>query len=135
MIGGDERPHLRALRGRVADLYALHRALEERHEPVESASLDKDARPCAAVLPGVAEKSCGSGGRGCLQVRVGEDDVRGLAAKLQGYALDRTCCGGHDPAPYLGRAGKGDLRYVRVLGETLPDRPARSRNDVHDALR
>ena len=56
-----------------------------------------------------------------LEVGVGEDDVRGLAAQLEGDALDRARGAAHHLLPDLGRAREADLRHVRVLDEPRAD--------------
>ena len=82
------------------------------------------ARAGAAVLPGVAEDRERRGGRGRLEVGVGEDHVGGLAAELEGDPLDRRGRALGDPAADLGRAGEGDLGDVGVLDEALGRRPS-----------
>ena len=57
---------------------------------VERAALDEDPRARAAVLAGVAEHRQRRRGGGGLEVRVGEDDVRRLAAELERHSLDRV---------------------------------------------
>ena len=79
----------------------------------------EDPRARAAVLAGVAEHRQRRRRRGPLEVGVGEDDVRALAAQLERDALDRRRRAGRDRAPDLGRAGEGDLGHVGVLDEPL----------------
>src|SRR5919202_5219215 len=134
VIGRDKRSHLRLLVLRVPDAEALDRRLEEVEEVVEDRALHEDARAGAAVLPRVVEDRGGGGGPGLLQVGVGEEDARRLAAELEGDPLDRPRGGGHDLAPHLGRAREGDLRHVGVLGEALADLAAWPHDDVDRAL-
>ena len=82
-------------------------------------ALDEDPRARAAVLAGVAEHGHRRRGGGRLDVGVGEDDVRGLAAELERDALDRVGRARGDPAADLGRAGEGDLGDVGVLDQAV----------------
>src|SRR2546425_473131 len=79
---------------------------------IGSRLLDEDPRPRTAVLSGVAEdgqRRCRGGG---LEIGVGEDHVRRLAAELERDALDGLR-GERTNAPTdLGRSGEGDLRDV-----------------------
>src|SRR5215212_1585916 len=135
VLGGDERAHVGRLVEWVADAEALDRRLHEGEEVVEDAPLDEDARAGATVLPGVAEDGGWSFAGGLLEVGVGEDHVRRLAAELEGYALYGACGALGDPPPHLGRSGEGDLRDVRTLDQALPDFAPRPDDDVHDAPR
>jgi hypothetical protein len=94
----------------------------------------KDARARAAVLPRVAEHGAWGRRRRLLQVRVGIDDVRGLAAQLQRDPLDRLGGAGRDAPAHLGGARERDLRHVGVLHEPLSAHRAGPGDDVHDTL-
>ena len=87
-------------------------------------ALDQDPRARAAVLAGVAEHRRRRRGRGGLEVGVGEDDVRRLAAELERHPLDRLRGAGGDPAADLGRAGERDLGDVGVLDQAAARRPS-----------
>src|SRR5215212_4530913 len=134
VLGGDERAHVSRLVEWVPDAEALNRRPHKGEEVFENAPLDEDARAGAAVLPGVAEDGDWSFAGGLLQVGVGEDHVRGLAAELEGYPLYGAGGALGDPPSHLGRAGEGDLRDVRTLDQALPDLAPRPDDDVHDAL-
>src|SRR5918993_925099 len=134
VVGGDQRSHLRRLVERVPDPETLYYGLHEREELVEGAFLDQDARAGAAVLPGVTEDGDGRRSGGLLQVGIGEDNVRGLAPQLQGDALYGACGPRHDALADLRGTREGDLGYVRVLDEPLPDLAPRTDHDVDDAL-
>src|ERR671913_2237306 len=134
VVGGDQRSHLRLLVQRVPDPETLYHGLHEREELVEGAFLDQDARAGAAVLPGVTEDGDGRRSSGLLQVGIGEDNVRGLAPQLQGDALYGACGPRHDSLADLRGTREGDLGYVRVLDEPLPDLAPRTDHDVDDAL-
>src|SRR5215212_11358594 len=135
VLGGDERAHVGRLVEWVADAEALDRRLHEGEEVVEDAPLNEDARAGATVLPGVAEDGDGRARGSLLQVGVGKDDVRGLAAEFEGDPLYGAGGALGDLLPHLGRAGEGYLRNVRMLDEALPDFTSRSDHHVDDALR
>ncbi len=130
----DQRAHLGLLVERVPDLHPLDALLERGHEVVDGGSLDEDARPRAAVLPGVVEDGIGRRRGGRLDVCVGEDDVGRLAAQLQRHPLDRVGGPAGDPGADLGRPREGDLGDVGVLDQALAADRARSRHDVEHAL-
>ena len=134
LAGGDQRTHLGRWVERVADADRLDVLGEQRREAIERRFLDEHPRARAAVLAGVGEHSAGRRRRGGLEIGVGEDHVRRLAAELERDALDRRGGGGGDRAPHLGRAREGDLRDVRVLDEPLPARAPRPDDDVDDPL-
>ena len=77
--------------------------------------------------PALPKTAAGAGGRGRLEVGVGEDHVRRLAAELERHPLDRLRGAGGDPAADLGRAGEGDLGDVGVLDQALAADRARAR--------
>ena len=85
----DQRAHLGRLVGRVADLDPAVASTRSSRKRSYAERCDEDARAGAAVLAGVVEDRVRSGGRGALEVGVGEDDVRRLAAELERHALDR----------------------------------------------
>ena len=70
-----------------------------------------------------------------LEVGIGEDDVRGLAAELERHALDRPGGALHHAAADLGRAGEADLGDVGMLDQTLADLGALADDDLDDAFR
>src|SRR5215210_9324179 len=134
VVGGDQRSHLRLLVKRVPDPETLYHGLHEREELVEGALLDKDARAGAAILPGVTEDGDGRRSGGLLQVGVGEDHVRGLAAQLQSDALYGAGGAGHDALADLRGTRESNLRDVWVLDEPLPDLAPRPDDDVDGTL-
>src|SRR5205814_6321257 len=102
---------------------------------VDGASLHEDPRARAAVLACVPEDGERRGGGRALEIRVGEDDVRRLAAELERDALDRLRRDLADPTPDGGRAREGDLRDVGVRDEPLADHAPWPGDDVEHALR
>ncbi len=114
---GDQRAHLGLLVGRVADPYGLDGGGEQVQEPVVHGPLDEDAGAGAAVLAGVVEEGHGGGGRGRLQVGVGEDDVGALAAEFQGDALEEGRALGQHLSAHGGGPREDDLGDARVLDE------------------
>ena len=77
--------------------------------------------------PALPKTADGAAAAAALDVGVGEDDVRRLAAELERHPLDRLRRARGDPAPDLGRAGEGDLGDVGVLDQPLPADAARAR--------
>ena len=134
VLRGDQRAHLGRLVAGSPTFTLRGRGDEQVGEAVVGAALDEDARARAAVLAGVVEDGVRRGGRGLLEVGVGEDDVRGLAAELERDALDRRGGAFHHGAADLGRAGEADLRDVGMLDEALADDRALADDDVEHAL-
>src|SRR5262249_25413481 len=116
---GVERVARRHLAGALDDLL---------HERVVDRLLNQQARARGAQLALPVEDPVARALRGGVQVGVGEDDVRRLAAELHRDALDGPRRGAEDRLARLGLAGEGDLVDARVLGHRLPDHRARTRN-------
>ena len=70
-----------------------------------------------------------------LEVGVGEEDVRRLAAELERDLLQRVGRAPHDDLADLGAAGERDLVDVRVRDDRRAGRFADARDDVDDAGR
>ena len=134
VLRGDERAHLGSFVEGVSDLKPSTAGCIRERKSSKTLLLDEDARAGAAVLPGVAEDGGGGFAGGLLQVGVGEDNVRRLAAQLQRYPLYGAGGALGDPLTHLGRAREGYLRDVGMLDEALPDLAPRPYDDVHDAL-
>ena len=134
MLRGDERAHLGLFALRIADLHVACCVDEQLDETVVCRLLDQDARARATVLAGVVEHGVGCRGRCFLEVRVGEDDVRRLAAELERHAFDRSGRALHHAASDFGRAGEPDLRDVGMLDEALSDHAARPDDHVDHAF-
>lgn len=90
--------------------------------------------PAEQVWLAVAEGRGGDGGQRQIEVGVGEDDDRGLAAQLGdgGHHVGRGGLGDLDAGRH--RAGEGDLVDVRVAGQG-GSRLAVAGDDVQDAWR
>ncbi len=98
-------------------------------------AFDEDAGAGAAVLSGVVEEGHGGGGRGGLQVGVGEDDVGALAAEFEGDALEvRGALGPHLLADGR-RPGEDDLGDAGVFDEGVPGDRAVPGEHLEHALR
>ena len=88
---------------------------------VEDRAMDIKPRAGAAALAVIEENRLGRAGNGVLQIGVGEDDVRALAAQLQRDLAESFGRGLHDQLADFRRAGEGDLIDARS------ERPARPR--------
>ena len=89
------------------------RSLELADHDVVHALLDEQARAGAADVALVEVDAVDDALDGLIDRRVGEDDVRRLAAELEREALLRPGGGALDALADLGRAGEGDLVDVR----------------------
>ena len=132
--GRDERPHLGRIVQRIADADAAGGLDEVVQKSVVDRLLDQDARARAAVLAGVVEHGVRRRRGGPLQIGVGEDHVRGLAAELERDALDRRRRALHHLPADLRRAREADLGHVRVLDEPRADDRALADEHVDDAF-
>src|SRR5207248_297594 len=87
MLRRDQRPDLRFRIERIAELQLLRLCGELRDEVVVDRALDEHARARLAALPGgVVDRPHGARDR-VGEVRVGEDDIRALAAELERETL------------------------------------------------
>src|SRR5690606_6448744 len=114
LLGRDQRPDPRLRVERVAGLEASGTLDDLRDELVVDRLVDQEPRAGRARLARVVEDPAERApGRG-LEVRVGEDDVRRLAAQLERDRLHRFGRLAHDLLPDLGRARERDLVDARV---------------------
>ncbi len=121
MRRGDQRPHLRLRIERVADLDLLgprHELLQKRGA---HALLHEHARAVRANLALCIEVAEDCGGDGVVEVGVGKDDQRRLAAELHGDVLQRAGGGGHDPFSRRHRAGERDFGDPRMCRKRRAD--------------
>ena len=88
------------------------------------ALLDEQPRAGAADVALVEEDAVDDPLDGLVERRVREDDVRGLAAELEGEALVGAGERALDALADVGRAGEGDLVDVRVVTSAAPVSPA-----------
>src|SRR5207248_7686135 len=108
---------------------------ELRHEVVVERLFDEHPRTRFAALPGrVVDRPDGARDR-VVELRVGEDEVRALAAELEGDPLDRLGREAHDLRPGGGRAREGDLVDAGMPDEVRADRRAGAGDDVDRAGR
>ena len=88
------------------------------HELVVDRGLDVDALDGDAGLAGVAHRVVGGGVGGALEVGVGEDDHRVLAAELERDGRERLGGPGHDLL--AGPRGAGEHDHVDLVDERGP---------------
>ena len=129
----DERSGLGIRVERAAQADAL-RAVDHRvDELVVQAVLDDEPRAGRTDLARVEEHRRERVVDRGLEVRVGEDDVRVLAAEFQRDALDRAGGGGHDVASGDQAAGERDQVDIGVLRERSTDLRSGPEHEVGDA--
>ena len=129
----DQRPDLGRVVGRVADLDLAGRLDEQLDDPVVDRALDEDPAPGAAVLAAVVEDRVRRLAGEALEVGVGEDDVRALAAELEADLLHVVGGQPHDLLAGRRLAGEGDLADPGMAGDRRAGRAARAGDDVDDA--
>ena len=131
---GDQRAHLGGRVQRVADRQGARRGGEGVGELVVAGARQEDAGLGDARLA-VVHPGRGSDARhGRLQIRVRQDDGRGLAAEFERHAGE--VAGGHLHHALAGRdrPGEGDLVDARVPDQVLADVPVGGQDRQH-ALR
>ncbi|CRJ98752.1 hypothetical protein BN1708_009490 [Verticillium longisporum] len=113
---------LRALEGRGRKGVAEHGDVaddgeEAREEGVVDIVVDEEARGGGADLAGVGHEAVVGPARGAVEVGVGEDEQRRLAARLERHGLEGGGGQAHDGAAGRRAAGEGELVDAGVGGE------------------
>ena len=116
----DHRADLRVEVGRVTDSQRRRTVDEAVDERVVDVVVDEEARARFAHLALMEEGAEERAVDGDVEVRVGADDVRRLAAELERHLLDGRGRGGEDLAAGRGRPGERDLVHVGVLDQLDP---------------
>src|SRR4051794_9917128 len=132
LAGGGHRPDFGLPLERVADPHPRRLAGDALDEAVGDLAHDVDALDTRAGLAGVGEAAPDRAGHGVVEVGVGADDHRVLAAELEHRALQLAGADLADRAPDLDRAGAEDLAGARP-GQRVADRAA-AVNDPDQAL-
>ena len=120
---------------RRAHLQRAHALREALHHLVEAAALDQDARAGRAGLPGVLDAGVDEKGQRRVQVGIGEDDLRALAAELErdGHGVFRRRRLHQPPGGH--RAGEGEVLHAGMRRERRAGFFAQARHDVERAGR
>ena len=135
LLAADERAHLRGAIERLADRDGS-RLLDHRvDELLVDRPLDQDAAACRADLALVEEHAEQRAFDRHLEVGVGEEDVRRLAAELERDLLQRGRGRAHDRLPDLDAPRERNLVDIRVFDDRGAGRLARAGHDVDDAGR
>ena len=129
------RPHLGLEVRRVANADGGHLFRQLAHKLVVDGAMHHGAGTLDASLPGGHKRGKSAAVDRILQVGVGKDDNRSLAAQF-GLQRSEVAAGllGHRPAG-LGAAGQVQLAQARVRGQGLAGAGAKTVNDVQDAGR
>ena len=134
VLGVDERRDRRRVVARVAEHVLVGEAVEELEEALRDRFLDEQARPREADLAGVVVLAGRLPGR-CLEVGVGEDEERPLAAELTGERHDVPRRRRADVHGGLGRARERDPAGGRMTRECRANFLADALDDVEDSGR
>ena len=132
VVGVDQRRDGGGVVARVAEHVLVREAVEELEERLADALLHQQARAGEAHLAGVVVLPGGLARRR-LEVGVGEDEQRPLAAELTRERDDVARGGGADVHRGLGRAGERDRAARRDGGERGADLLADPLHDVEHA--
>src|SRR5712691_388672 len=120
---------------RVAGLDFIEAVYKLVHEIVVDFLFDKKTRACRADFALTVENSDGRAAHRGVQIGIGKNDVRRLAAELEGYAFQGV---GRVTQNFLARsrfAGDGHLGHLRMLHQALPPPPPPPRPPLPHALR
>ena len=136
MLLAHERAELRLLVERVTDAQLSGGCRQPLEELAVDRALDEQAAAGEADLALVAEDPADRADDRLVEIRVGEDQVRGLAAQLERHALQIVRGGLHDRLSGLRGPGEGDEVDARIADEGLAGGlGAEALHDVEDARR
>ena len=120
----------------VAELVLGSTLLEAGNELVVDVLLDEETRAGAAALAVVEEDTEVGPRDGVVNVGVVENNVGGLATKLESNLLQVALGGGlEDGTANKGRTSEGDLVNVHVAGDGSSSDTAQAGDDVNDTRR
>ncbi len=128
VLPGDERTHFRVAIERIPELDARRFLRQGVQHPTVNGTFDEQARPCRADLSLIRERAEQRTVDRRVEIRIGEHDVRILAAQLDRHPLDRVGSSLDHETSGVDAAGKGNLVDARVGDE----RPAGGRTVASD---
>ena len=134
LLAGVDRPDVGVLVERVAEPQRREPRLQPVDDLLVDALLHQQPRSGAADVPLVEEDAVDDALDGLVDRRVVEDDVRGLAAELEGDLLAGSGDRLGDLATHGGRPGERDLVDVRMPHQRRA-RLAGAGDDVDDPVR
>src|SRR5439155_1522100 len=136
LLAADDRAHVVCLIERIADLHLRKFPGQRLEERIEDALVDEEARAGGAglALPREAHRGDDAVG-GTLVGRVGEEDLRTLAAELKRNRNDAVRREAEDRLPRFGVSSEGDLADQGVLRKRRPDLLAGAGDHVQYAVR
>ena len=117
----DQRADLYAGLEAVADLEGLHARGEPRHEFIVDGVVHIKPVGADAGLAGIAVFGGDGAFDGGVEIGIVKDDEGGVAAQFQAEFLDLPGALAHEYPSHFGGAGKGDLGYLRMLGDHFPE--------------
>ena len=118
---------------RGADAQGAVARRHARHHVVEDAALDQDARRGRTGLPGVLDAGIHQEGQRGVQVGIGEDDLRALAAEFQRHRHGVLGRCGLDHRTHADRAGEGQVLHAGMRRQRRAGLFAQARHDVQRA--
>src|SRR6516162_3508012 len=116
MLGRDEGTHASILVTRITDGEVRCHRSELSLELVGNFRINQDSRPREADLSGV-EILSGSSLRGSIEICIGTDDKRRLAAHFERDRRERSGAGTADQLRSVGRASETKSIDIRMSGE------------------
>ena len=136
MLLADQRAEVGRRVFRAAELQALGAGLQPGDERVEDRPLDIDALGAEADLAAVGEARAHRALDRLVEIGVGEDERRILAAEFERHLPDAERRLAHDRFAGARLAGEGDAVDQRMLGQELAGRiRPEAVHDIVDALR
>ena len=135
LLPGDQGAHLVAFIQAGADLDGQRAADQLADEAVVDRTLYEQTRAGRAHFAAAGEDADESAVDSGLEVGVGEDDVRALAAQLEAHLLHVLGALAHDVLADLHAAREGHHVYIRRRGEVVAYLSAGTGDHLHHASR
>ena len=128
----NEWTHVRVLSGAVTQTQPVGRIRQAAQKSVVNLLVQDQAAGGGATLARRAEGTPEHPFERQVEIRIVHDDHGVLSAHLQRQPLVHAAAGLADQRSSLGRAGKRDDRYLRMLDQCLPYRLSPAMNQLND---